>query len=65
MKERKKNTGWKNDTEIEKLKLATVGLHTVTKWKESAPRLPVLQRKIHTRTHPIAVQRNRETEMKE
>jgi hypothetical protein len=66
MKERKKSMGWQNDTEKLKrgyqlavTRLRPVRPHTVTKLKELEPRLPVLQRKTHTRTHPVALQRNR------
>jgi hypothetical protein len=51
MKERKKNTGWQNDTEKLKRRdqvAVTVGSHTVTKKRHLGPRLPVLQHKTHT-----------------
>jgi hypothetical protein len=52
MKERKKNMGWQNDTE----KLKRCDQVAVTRWR-TGYRLPVLQRKTHTRTHPMRVQR--------
>jgi hypothetical protein len=70
MKERKKIMGWQNDTE--KLKRRdqvtvtrlTTGYSKATQ-RNFGPRLPVLQRKSHTRIHPMAVQRNRGRKRKE
>jgi hypothetical protein len=60
MKERKKNMDWQNDTE----KLKRRDQVAVTRLR-TGPRLPCLQRKTHTRTHPMAVQRNRGRKTKE
>jgi hypothetical protein len=58
MKERKENTEKRKRRD----KVAVTRLRN---GRHPGPRLPVLQRKIHTRTHPLAVQRNRERITKE
>jgi hypothetical protein len=72
MQEKKMNTDWQNDTG----KLTRCDQMTVTRLRtgcckathrnkmERTPRLPVLQCKTHTRTHPLAVERNRAREQR-
>jgi hypothetical protein len=66
MKERKKNTSCQNDTEklkrrnqVAVTRLRTGYSRATHRNKMKGTRLLVLQHKFHTRTHPMAKQRNR------